>query len=245
MRLVNLGFAAGLVTLFDIFSSGDTADPEACANVLKCMANFAVMPVGAEHLLKDKAVPSFIRYFREFRESMPEQVRLVVVTLSNMAYMPKQHNLDMIVADGGVQLLLDCLTFAEDRGDDDLVEACVEGLTQVGSDDKALGFLEMTSALDILLAVIRRTASDRLVYKGLLCLSQFCRRESFSAKVLDKGGHSLAAEVIRTRPKDFKNFLQALKFLKVMVATNKGKVKRFAQGGVPDKIVPAFTEDLP
>jgi hypothetical protein len=245
MKLINLGFAAGLVTLFDIFSSGETEDQGACANVLKCMANFSVMPVGAEHLLKDKVIPSFIRYFREFRETMPEQTRLIMIALSNMAYMPKKNNLDMIIQDGGVQLMLECLRFAEGKGDDDLVEACIEGMTQISSDDKALGFLEMTDSLDILMEVIRRQTNDKLVYKGLLCLSQFCRKESYSTKILDKGGHSIAGEVIKSRPKDFKNFLQALKFLKVLVATNKGKVKRFSQGGIPEKIVPAFTEDLP
>ena len=245
IKLINLGFAAGLVTLFDIFSTEPTADQITCSSILKCMANFSVMPIGAENLLKDKVVLSFIRYFREFRDSQSEQIKLIMITLSNMAYMPKKNNLDMLIQDGGVQLMLECLIYAESVGDDELVEACIEGMTQISSDDRALSFLEMTNSLDVLLEVIRRQTNDKLIYKGLLCLSQFSRKESYSAKVLDKGGHSIAAEIIRTRPKDLKNLMQALKFLKVLAVTNKGKLKRFAQAGVLEKIVPVFTEDLP
>ena len=245
MKLINIGFAAGLITLFDIFSTGKTKEPEICSNILKCMANFSVMPVGAEHLLKDKVILSFNRYFHEYKETMPEQVRLAMVTMSNMAYMPKKQNLEMIIADGGVQLMLDCLLFAEGKGDEELTEACIDGITQISSDDKALVFLEMTNALDTILDMVRRQTNDKLIYKGLMSMNQFCRKASFSDKILEKGGHSIAAEIIKKFPKDHKNFMQSLKLLKTLIHNNKDKLNRFSQGGIPEKIIMSFSEDLP
>jgi hypothetical protein len=245
MRLIQIGFSAGLITLFDIFSTGETADPEICSSILKCMANFSVMPVGAEHLLKDKIILSFQQYFNSHKESSPEQVKLVMITMSNMAFMPNKQNFDMILNDGGIQLILDCFVFAESQNDTDLIEACTDALIQMSLEDKALSFLELTNSLDLVMSVLRKQANDRLIYKGLMCLNQYSRKDSFANKILEKGGHSIAAEIVKSNPKDYKNFLQSVKLLKSLINHNKGKLTRFSQCGVPDKIIQSFSEDLP
>jgi hypothetical protein len=245
LRLIDIGYAAGLITLFDLFSAGQLYDQDICLSIVKCMANFSVMPIGAEHLLKDKVIVSFRRYFEAYKETHEEQVKLVMLTLSNMAYMPKQLNLDMIVKDGGVQLMIDCLSFAEASGKDELVEACIDALTQISADTKALQFLQLTNVIDIIVDVVRRQTNDQLIYKGLMCMNQLTRYTFFSNRIFEKGGHGVAAEIIKSHPKDPKNVLQGLKLLKSLVAVHPDKPRQFIQAGVPEKIVKVFSEEWP
>lgn len=245
LKLLDIGFAAGLITLFVLYSSDTLYDQDICIDLLKCMANFSTMPLGAETLLKDKIIISFRNYFDNFKETMPQQIKFIMLTMSNMAYMPKQLNLDMIVEDKGIDLILDGISFAEEKHDEELIEACFDALTQMISDTKAIEQLKTSNAVDKVVDTIRQQTNDLLIYKGLMCLNQMTKYEYFAKKILDKGGHAVAAEIIRLHPNDLKNVLQSLKLIKNMIDTFPDKHNIFLQAGIPEKILHVFSEQWP
>ena len=245
LRLVKFGFVAGLVPMLVIFSSPQHFDQEMCSVILKCMANFSTIQPGIEHLLSDGVIPAFRKFFNEYKEQLPEQNKLMMATVSNLAYEPKDNILDKIITDKGLELILDTLKFYTEKRDEETTEVCIDALTHVSADPKAVNYLTKTDAVNLLIDLLRQQLNGNLVYKSLRCLTKFSEHKELGDKIMEKGGHAAAVDIFKPYSNDMKNIFQTLKLLYGLVNTHEDKLEEFVFAGVPEKIISEFNQDWP
>lgn len=245
LELINQGFIKGLVPLLIHYSSKDNFDPDMCTLVLKCMANFSSIPQGVEILLKDDVIPAFRNFFNTYKQILPEQNKFMMCTVSNIAYEPKDHNINKILGDKGIELILETLRFYSGKRDLETTEICIDALANVSAHPKALEYLNKTNVIDILVDILRQQLNDRLCYKTLRCLTNFCKSDKLSKRFMDKGGHVVTIDIVKPFRDDNKNVFQSLKLLNILADKYDNKLEEFAFAGVPIKIIQAFKENWP
>ena len=245
LELIDQGFVKGLVPLLIHYSSKENFDPETCTLVLKCMANFSSIPKGVEELLQDGVIPAFRDFFAEYKDTLPEQNKFMMCTVSNLAYDPKEENIKKIIGDKGIELILATLKFYANKRDPETTEICIDALANISAHPLALDYLSKTNVIDILIDILRQQLNDRLCYKTLRCLTNFCKSDKLSKRFMDKGGHVVTISVLKPFRDDNKNVFQALKLLNILAAKYDNKLEEFAFAGVPEKVIQAFKEDWP
>lgn len=247
LKLVNLDFIKGLVALLIHYSSKENYDEEMISLVLKCMANFSVILEGVKTLLFDGVIPAFRNFFEEYKEKLPNQNKLMLCTISNLSYDPKEEFIDKIIKDKGIELILDTLDFYIKKKDEETAEAAIDALTHVSSSKNTLKYLEKTNtnAIDILVDILRQQLNDNLVYKGLRCLTRFCQFKPLSDKFMEKRGHGVTIDLFKPYQKELKIIFQSLKLLTGLVNKYSDKLEDFAFAGIPEKIIESFDMEWP
>ena len=243
--LIDKGFIKGLVPLLIHYSSKQHFDPEMCTLVLKCMANFSSFEKGAETLLNDGAIPAFKNFFKAYRESLPEQNRYMMCTMSNLAYEPQDAKVARIIADKGIELIIDALKFYTGKKDLETTEISIDALANVSSHPQSLEYLAKTNVIDALVDLLRETMNDRLCYKSLRCLTNFSRSDPLSLRFMDKGGHALTVDIVKPFRDDLKNVFQALKLLNLLADKYNNRLDEFVFAGIPEKLISTFNETWP
>ena len=246
-KLVNLDFMKGLVALLIHYSSPEHYDEEMISLVLKCMANFSVIPEGVRTLLFDGVIPAFRDFFEEYKEKLPDQNKLMLCTISNISYDPKDEFINKIIKDKGIELILDTLDFYIKKKDEETSEAAIDALTHVSSSINTLQYLEKsnTNAIDVLVDILRQQLNDNLVYKGLRCLTRFCEFRPLSDKFMEKRGHGVTVDLFKPYQKELKIIFQSLKLLTGLVNKYKDKLEDFAFAGIPEKVIISFDMEWP
>jgi hypothetical protein len=244
-RLVQHGFTAGLVTLLNMYSSPEMYDPEMCETVLKLIANFSTIPEGIEILLKDGAIPAFRRFFDRYKETLPVHNKIMMATISNMAYEHRPEVTDKIIADKGLELIVDALKFYTDKRDLETTEVAIDALSHIAANPQAVKYLEGTNVVDALINLVRGQLSDKLTYAALGCLTSFAVHDVFADKIVQKGGPDAAADIYKAYHDDPKNLLQATKLLNLLTLKKPDQANEFIKAGVPGKIIANFDEKWP
>lgn len=243
--LIDKGFIKGLVPLLIYYSSKSNFDPEMCTLVLKCMANFSSFQQGAETLLNDGAIPTFRNFFKAYCESLPEQNRYMMCTMSNIAYEPQDAKVARIITDKGIELIIEALKYYSVKKDPETTEICIDALANVSSHPQALEYLTKTNVTDVLVDILREQPNDKLCYKSLRCLTNFCKSDPLSRRFMDKGGHSVTIDIFKPFRNDLKNVFQALKLLNLLLVKYEDKLEDFVFAGIPEKIIANFDEKWP
>lgn len=244
-KLIKHGFIMGLVPMLIKYSSPEYYDPDMCTIVLKCMANFSTIPQGIEHLLFDGVIPAFRGFFDKYKDELPLQNKLMMATVSNLAYDPKAKNLEKIIQDKGLDLIVDALKFYHDKKDVETTEVSIDALTHISVDPKVVDYLTKTDVTDILTDMLRQQMNDNLVYKSLRCLTKFADHDLLAKRMMDKGTHAAAADLFKPYKDDLKNVFQALKLLTALTDKYGDRIEDFVFSGIPEKIVNSFNEDWP
>ena len=239
-ELLKSGFSKGLVALLIHYSSPEFYDADLCGLVLKCMANFSLIPKGVDILMADGVIPAFRNFFAEYKEKLPSHMKLMMATISNLSYEPRPEVLDRILADKGVELILDTLGHFAHKNDPDTTEVCIDALTHVAASPKTLDYLTKTNVVDVLVDFLRQQMNDRLVYKDLRCFTRLVENEKLAQRFMDKGGHSATLDALKPFRDDPKVVFQGLKLIATVLDRYPDRLEDFIFAGVPEKVIQAF-----
>lgn len=237
------GYAMGLVALLIHYSSPQHYDPEMCSLVLKCMANFSLIPMGVDTLLAEGVVPAFRNFFNEYKEALPQQVKLMMATISNLSYEPRPEVLEKIISDKGVELILETLGFYSKKNDAETTEVAVDALTHVSASPKTLEYLTKTDVVDVLVDLLRQKLNDKIVYKDLRCFTRLVENEKLARRIIEKGGHGATLDALKPFRDDPKVVFQAMKLVQVLLDKYPERLEEFNFVGVPEKVIGAFKPD--
>jgi hypothetical protein len=244
-RLIRQGFTGGLVALLNHYSSPANFDEDMCQKVLKLIANFSSIPEGVEVLLKDGVIPAFNRFFDRYKDKLPVHNKVLMASLANMAYDGRPDTVDRIIADKGLDLIVDALQFYTGKKEPETTECAIDALTFMAVNPKAVKGLEDSQVVDGLVDLVRSQLTDKLVFASLGCLSSFAAHDVFADKIFRKGGQDAAADVFRLYRNDPKNLVQATKLIDVLTDKYPDRSIEFIRSGVPKKLTDQFDAQWP
>lgn len=244
-ELVRLGFSQGLIPLLVHYSSPEHLDEDICTLLLKCMANFSSIPAGAAELLEDGAMQAFRAFFNAYKDDLPDHVRFMMCTVSNLAFEPQDGRISKMIEDKGIELIIESLSYHAQKRDPDTTEICIDSLAHASNSSKSLAYLNKTAAIEALVDLLRQQINDRLCYKALRCLTNFCNDPSLADRFMEKGGYKAVVDALPVYRADLKNIYQSIKMLNFLIDKFPDQKESFVFAGVPDKVMPVFDPTWP
>lgn len=91
-------------------------------------------------------------------------------TLSNLAYKCDTKNLNLVISEGGHELISSMLKDYVSCSNDQGIEVCVDAVCHLSTNDAVAYYIRSTEIITALIDILRQKQNDTLIYKSLRCL---------------------------------------------------------------------------
>ena len=235
--LITKGFAKNLPALLQKYSTHPFESAETCNLILKVMANLSTQTPGASIIANDHSIIVMKEFFNKHKEDMRKQQEIMIATIANMNYDPKQPFIPLLVKEGAVELIVNTLQEFSEPGEEDCLEIIMDTINHFSFNSICLEKFTFTNIISQLSELLRMKNKPAFLYKCIKAVIGLSALKQLAFQIISKEIHSTSLEILLKNFTDAKLSNAILKLFSHLLERNEEHSEAFYQIGIPDKLL--------